>query len=138
MQRIPQHLGNKAHPGGCTSLWTIAIDLQQALHWELKLEFNIHPIQYKYIKMKAHVIPRVHHRLNSAALLFTEAASRVHRDILPKIPISKREAADFLFQLSIQNHMTATGRTNAKVSINGNSTRAISDVVQSTVQHKLH
>lgn len=119
MQRIPQHLGNKAHPGGCTSLWTIAIDLQQALHWELKLEFNIHPIQYKYIKMKAHVIPRVHHRLNSAALLFTEAASRVHRDILPKIPISKREAADFLFQLSIQNHMAATGRTNAKVSING-------------------
>lgn len=94
VQWIPQHLGNKAHPGGCTSLWTIPIDLQQALHWELKLEFNIHPIQYKYIKMKAHVIPRVHHRLNSAALLFTEPASRVHRDILPKILISKREAAD--------------------------------------------
>lgn len=95
VQRIPQHLGNKAHPGGCTSLWTIAIDLQQAPHWELKLELHIHPIQYKYIKMKDHVIPRVHYRLNSAALLLREAASRVQRDILPKILISKREAADF-------------------------------------------
>lgn len=53
------------------------------------------PIQYKYIKMKAHVIPRVYHRLNSAALLLREAAPRAHRDILLKILISKREAADW-------------------------------------------
>lgn len=44
--------------------------------------------------MKAHVIPRVYRRLNSAALLLREAAPRVHRDILPKILISRREAAD--------------------------------------------
>lgn len=108
VQRIPQYLGNKAHPGGCTSLWTIAVDLQQALHWELKLEFSINPIQYKHIIMKAHVIPRVYHRLNSAALL-REAASRIHKDILSKILISKREAADlnmtfYWLQMFIQNH----------------------------------
>lgn len=62
----------------------------------------------------------------------------------PALNTNQQERLQTWIRLSIdiscpsRSTTTATGRTNIKVSINGNSTRSISDVVQSTVQHKLY
>lgn len=94
--------------------------------------------------MKAHVIPSAYHRLNSAALLLREAAPRVHRDILPKILIRKRETAfdsDFLLTSAVHPEpprLQGEEQVSRFLSMGTALEPSASDVVQSTVQHKLH
>lgn len=83
----------------------------------------------------------MYHKLNSAALLLREGAPRVHRDILPKILISKIETAfdsDFLLTSDVHPEpprLQEEEQMSRFLSMGTALEPPASDAVQSTVQH---